>query len=216
MSFKFLGFGTMNGRDGKPFKTREGGVMRLERLISEINDEMYRKIMENHEVDPQEAKETAKLVALSAIKYGDLSNQASKDYIFDTDKFTSFEGNTGPYILYTIVRIKSILNKYRANGGKTEKGHILAPANGSEKALMMELAKFNSVIEQAYEESAPHKICAFIYDLSNEFNHFYHDTRILAQEDAAQQQSWIELLDLTREVLETSIDLLGFSAPERM
>ena len=154
----------MNGKDGKPFKTRSGGVMRLEHLIADINAEMFRKITENHAVDPEEAKETAKIVGLSAIKYGDLFNQASKDYIFDTDKFTSFEGNTGPYILYTIVCIKSILNKYRANGGAVEKGGILAPANASEKELMMELVKFNSVMEQAYEELAPHKICAFIYE----------------------------------------------------
>lgn len=216
MQLKHIGFGTMNGKDGKPFKTRSGGVMRLEHLIENINAEMFRKITENHAVDPEEAKETAKIVGLSAIKYGDLSNQAAKDYIFDTDKFTSFEGNTGPYILYTIVRIKSILNKYRANGGSVEKNGILAPANASEKELMMELVKFNSVMEQAYEELAPHKICAFIYDLSNAFNHFYHETKILSHEDAVQQKSWIGLLDLTREVLETSIDLLGFTAPERM
>ena len=213
---KHIGFGTMNGKDGKPFKTRSGGVMRLEWLIDDINSEMFKKITENHSVEEAEAKETAKLVGLSAIKYGDLSNQASKDYIFDVDKFTSFEGNTGPYILYTIVRIKSILNKYRANGNSVEKGGILAPANASEKNLMMELVKFNSVIEQAYEETAPHKICSFIYDLSNAFNRFYHETKILSHEDAQQQKSWIELLNLTREVLETCIDLLGFSAPERM
>ena len=212
----FLGFGTMNSKDGKPFKTREGGVMRLETLISDINAQMYKKITENHEVDPDEAMETAKLVALSAVKYGDLSNQASKDYIFDTDKFTSFEGNTGPYILYTIVRIKSILNKYQTGGGEVGKGRILSPANESEKNLMMELVKFNSVIEQSFEEIAPHKICSFIYDLANAFNRFYHETRILAEEEEERKQSWIQILDLTREVLETSIDLLGFSAPERM
>ena len=156
---KFLGFGTMNGKDGKPFKTREGGVMRLEHLIADINEEMFRKITENHEVDEAEARETAKLVGLSAIKYGDLSNQASKDYVFDLDKFTSFEGNTGPYILYTIVRIKSILNKYRAGGNAVEKGHILVPEGESEKALMLEASKFNQVITNAYEEKAPHKIC---------------------------------------------------------
>ena len=213
---KFLGFGTMNGKDGKPFKTREGGVMRLETLISDITAEMYKKIMENHETDPKEAEATARLVGLSAIKYGDLSNQASKDYIFDTDKFTSFEGNTGPYILYTIVRIKSILNKYQENGGSTDRGKILPPASASEKGLMMEIVKFNSVIAQAAEELAPHKICSFIYDLANAFNRFYHETRILAEEDRERRESWITLLGLTREVLETSIDLLGFSAPERM
>ena len=213
---KFLGFGTMNGKDGKPFKTREGGVMRLEHLIADINEEMFRKITENHEVDEAEARETAKLVGLSAIKYGDLSNQASKDYVFDLDKFTSFEGNTGPYILYTIVRIKSILNKYRAGGNAVEKGHILVPAGESEKALMLALTGFNSMIQQAFEELAPHKICSFIYDLANDFNHFYHETKILSEEDADRKRSYIGLLDLTREVLETSIDLLGFAAPERM
>ncbi len=213
---KFLGFGTMNGKDGKPFKTREGGVMRLEHLIADIEEEMFRKITENHEVDEAEARQTAKLVGLSAIKYGDLSNQASKDYVFDLDKFTSFEGNTGPYILYTIVRIKSILNKYKEKGGTVEKGHLLAPVGASEKSLMLAITNFNSTVEQAYEECAPHKICSFIYDLANELNHFYHETKILSEEDAARQKSYIELLDLTREVLETSIDLLGFSAPERM
>ncbi|MCD7841947.1 MAG: arginine--tRNA ligase, partial [Lachnospiraceae bacterium] len=216
VDLKFLGFGTMNGKDGKPFKTREGGVMRLERLISEINEEMYKKIMENHEADPEEACRTAKLVGLSAIKYGDLSNQASKDYVFDVDKFTSFEGNTGPYILYTMVRIKSILAKYRANTAAGENAEILTPAGESEKALMLELTKFNSVIEQAEEELAPHKICSFIYDLSNALNRFYHETKILAHEDAAQQAGWIALLTLTLRVLETGIDLLGFEAPERM
>ena len=212
----FLGFGTMNGKDGKPFKTREGGVMRLEKLISGINEEMYRKIMDNHEADPEEAKETAKIVGLSAIKYGDLSNQASKDYIFDIDRFTSFEGNTGPYILYTIVRIKSILNKYRDNGGTLEGRSIRPAGSASEKALMLELARFNSVMENAFEEIAPHKICSYIYDLANEFNHFYHETKILAETDAEKQKGYIALLLLTRGILEDCIDVLGFSAPERM
>lgn len=213
---KFLGFGTMNGKDGKPFKTREGGVMRLEHLIADINEEMYQKIMENHEADPQEARETAKMVALSAIKYGDLSNQASKDYVFDLEKFTSFEGDTGPYILYTIVRIKSILNRFRTGGGDVGAAEIGPAANASEKSLMLQLSGFGSAISQAYEETAPHKICSYIYDLANAFNRFYHETKILAEENEAQQASWIALLELTRKVLETSIDLLGFSAPERM
>ena len=213
---KFLGFGTMNGKDGKPFKTREGGVMRLEHLLTQINEEMYRKIMENHEADPEEARETAKLVALSAIKYGDLSNQASKDYIFDVDKFTSFEGDTGPYILYTIVRIKSILAKYQAAGGSLEGAKIGLAASDSEKNLMLELTRFSDAIYQAYEEIAPHKICSYIYDLANDFNRFYHETKILSEGNEEQKASWIALLELTRRVLETSIDLLGFSAPERM
>lgn len=212
----FLGFGTMNGKDGKPFKTRDGGVMRLEHLIADIEEEMYRKIMDNHEIDPQEARATAKIVGLSAIKYGDLSNQASKDYVFDIDRFTSFEGNTGPYILYTIVRIKSILNKYQEAGGSAKKGGMLAAANDSEKQLCLELGRFNGVMENAFEETAPHKICSYIYDLANAFNRFYHETKILSEEDEAQKSSWIALLCLTRQVLEACIGVLGFEAPERM
>ena len=212
----FLGFGTMNGKDGKPFKTREGGVMRLENLIRDIDEEMYHKIMDNHEIDPEEAKETAKIVGLSAIKYGDLSNQASKDYVFDLDRFTSFEGNTGPYILYTIVRIKSILNKYQQAGNSLEGISIHKAANDSEKALMLEVSRFNSVMENAFDEIAPHKICSYIYDLANAFNRFYHETKILSEEKEEQKASWIALLKLTRDVLEKCIDVLGFSAPERM
>ncbi len=215
---KFLGFGTMNGKDGKPFKTREGGVMRLESLIAEINEEMLRKIKESRDTSDEEAAATAQIVGLAALKYGDLSNQAVKDYIFDIDRFTSSEGDTGPYILYTIVRIKSILAKYRENGGDIQSvfSDIKAPVNDSEKQLMMELAKFNASIETACEEYAPHKICAYIYDLANAFNRFYHETKILAEEDASRKAGWIALLGLTRDVLETSIDLLGFSAPDRM
>lgn len=213
-----IGFGTMNGKDGKPFKTRDGGVMRLEDLVNDINEEMHRKISENGAISAEEAEETSKIVALSALKYGDLSNQASKDYIFDIDRFTSFEGDTGPYILYTIVRIKSILNKYAdQNDVSTEKNVALHDAvNGSEKSLMLEIAKFNAAIEAAYEEAAPHKVCAYIYDLANAFNSFYHETKILSEEDKEKQSGWIALLMLTKDILETCIDLLGFSAPERM
>ena len=155
-------------------------------------------------------------MALSAVKYGDLSNQASKDYIFDIDRFTSSEGDTGPYILYTLVRIKSILSKYKEAGGQMEKA-VLHPACGEpEKALMLELAGFIGMMENAYEETAPHKVCAYIYDIANAFNRFYHETKILAEEDETKKEGWIALLLLTRDVLETCIDLLGFSAPERM
>ena len=213
---KFLGFGTMNGKDGKPFKTREGGVMRLENLIKEINDEMYKKITENRTVEEEEARKTAQTVALSAVKYGDLSNQASKDYIFDIERFISFEGDTGPYILYTIVRIKSILNKYKEQNGTLEGLMLRDAGSESEKALMLEIAKFNAMMETAVEEIAPHKVCAYIYDLANAFNRFYHETKILVEEDKQKQESWIALLILTRDILETCIDILGFSAPERM
>ncbi|MGN0386261.1 MAG: arginine--tRNA ligase [Lachnospiraceae bacterium] len=213
---KWIGFGTMNGKDGKPFKTRDGGVMRLEVLIKETTDEMYRKITENHDLPVEEAEETAKLIALSALKYGDLSNQASKDYIFDIDRFTSFEGDTGPYILYTIVRIKSILNKYKEQGGDVVGLKLMDAQNASEKDLMMQLVGFNTVMESACEEVAPHKICAYIYDLANAFNRFYHETKILSEENEERKSGLIALLVLTKNVLETCIDVLGFSAPDRM
>lgn len=216
-----IGFGTMNGKDGKPFKTRDGGVMRLEYLLDEINEEMLKKITENQkekenlDISEEEAKQTAKTVALAAVKYGDLSNQASKDYCFDIERFTSFEGNTGPYILYTIVRIKSILKKYTAKNSLPD-APILGAHSASEKNLMLVLSRFNAMMENAYEEKAPHKICAYIYELANAFNGFYHETKILSEEDLKVQASYIGLLVLTKNILETCIDVLGFSTPDRM
>lgn len=209
----FVGFGTMNGKDGKPFKTRQGGVMRLEYLLKEVEDKMLEKIKENGTMSDEDAIKTAQIVGLSAIKYGDLSNQASKDYIFDIDRFTSAEGNTGPYILYTIVRCKSILAKA---GVDSVDGAILPAHSDSERGLQLELTKFMAALTSAYEDMASHKICAYIYDLANAFNRFYHDTKILAEEDEATKASYLKLLVLTRSVLEKSIDLLGFNAPERM
>ncbi len=215
---KFLGFGTMNGKDGKPFKTREGGVMRLEHLLADINEEMYRKIVDNSEAEipEDEARRTAEIVGLSAVKYGDLSNQASKDYVFDVERFTSFEGNTGPYILYTIVRIKSILNKYREMGLVPEAGAVGTPGNETQKSLMLRLARFNGAVENAFEELAPHKICAYIYELANAFNKFYHETKILKEEDVKIREGLIAVSLLTERVLETCIGILGFEAPGRM
>ena len=222
VELKHIGFGTMNGKDGKPFKTRDGGVMRLEYLLDEINEEMLKKITENQkekenlDISDEEAKKTAKMVALAAVKYGDLSNQASKDYVFDIERFTSFEGNTGPYILYTIVRIKSILSKYQAAGKTLPDTALLAAHSASEKNLMLVLSRFNGMMENAFEELAPHKICAYVYELANAFNGFYHENKILAQEDEQIQQSYIGLLMLTKSVLEACIDVLGFFAPDRM
>ena len=212
-----LGFGTMNGKDGKPFKTRDGGVMRLETLISDIDAAAYEKIMENRTVSEEEALKTSKIVGMAALKYGDLSNQASKDYIFDMDRFVSFEGNTGPYILYTIVRIKSILAKasdLEVQGVCT--GDILPAVSGAEKDLMLQLSKYNEVIETSFMELAPHKICQYVYEQANAFNRFYHDTKIIAEENEKQRASWLSLISLAKDVLTACIDLLGIEAPERM
>jgi arginyl-tRNA synthetase len=213
---KFLGFGTMNGKDGKPFKTRDGGVMRLEYLVNETKEEMYKKIREGREMPEEEARNVAGMVAVSALKYGDLSNQAAKDYVFDLDRFTSFEGDTGPYILYTMVRIKSILGKYKEQCGEYKNLKLKAAENESEKALSLQLAQFNTMMTAAADELAPHKVCAYIYDLANAFNHFYHETKILTEEDEDKKAGFIALLTLTLNVLNTCIDVLGFEAPERM
>ena len=212
----FLGFGTMNGKDGKPFKTRSGGVMRLENLIADIDEAVYNKIIENRSMTEEEAKATSKIVGLAALKYGDLSNQASKDYVFDIERFSSFEGNTGPYILYTIVRIKSILNKYLENGG-TMDNLSMNPAGGAgEKNLELVLTKFTDVFAAAYAEKAPHKICQYIYEVSNSFNGFYHDTKILAETNEDLKKGYIALISLTKAVLEQCIDLLAIECPDRM
>lgn len=211
----FVGFGTMNGKDGKPFKTRSGGVMRLETLIQEINDEMFQKINENKQLDEKEAIKTAQMIGLSALKYGDLSNQAAKDYIFDLERFSSFEGNTGPYQLYTIVRIKSILRKAIEAGDSIAKV-LLPAASDAEKQLLLQLVRYPQVMRQAYEELAPHRLCSYIFEVSNAFNRFYHETRILGEENKEQKASWLRLLQYTLAILDTCIDTLGFDAPERM
>lgn len=220
----FLGFGTVNGKDGKPFKTRDGGVMRLENLIAGVNEEVFNKVMSGREMAEEDARAIAKTVGLAALKYADLSNQIAKDYIFDIDRFTSFEGNTGPYILYTMVRIKSILAKYAETVGAAE-GSIAHPFGGeaenrtygdAEIELMLTAAKFNDVVSKTYEEMAPHKLCQYIYEMANAFNSFYHGNKIMSEEDKKKQSEWIALITLVLKLLETCISLLGFEAPERM
>jgi len=209
----FIGFGTMNGKDGKPFKTREGGVMRLADLINLIKEAGKEKLKDNKNIVAEDVEEISSKVGLAALKYGDLSNQASKDYIFDIDRFASFEGNTGPYILYTIVRIKSILNK--ANISEI-KGNVLEPQGDAERNLMVQLIKFNEVIELSFRERTPHKVCEYVYELSNDFNKFYNDTRILSEEDEDKKGSWLVLINLVKDILEQCLDLLGMESVERM
>lgn len=210
----FLGFGTMNGKDGKPFKTRNGGVMRLENLIDEVNKKVYEKMDDSKEMNENEKAEISKIVGLAALKYADLSNQISKDYIFDIDKFTSLEGKTGPYILYTLVRIKSILNKFYENNTLKE-NKILNPEEDIEKQLLLKISKYNQILEESYIENAPSKICTYLYELANIFNSFYQKIKIL-QEDSNRLNSNITLLNLMKKIFENGVDLLGFEAPERM
>ena len=207
-----LGFGTMNGKDGKPFKTRDGGVMRLEQLIADMTEFVRAKVVENKIVEESEVDATTAKIALAALKYGDLSNQPTKDYVFDMDRFAAFEGNTGPYILYTIVRVKSILSRY----GAWEHLPIQTPANAPAKDLMLSITKFGPAMEQALANSAPNVVCAYIYELAGCVNKFYHETPILKEEDEDVKAGHIALIGLAKNILETSIGLLGFSAPEKM
>ena len=207
-----VGHGTMNGKDGKPFKTRDGGVLRLETLINDMTDFVRAKVVENKIVGDDEVEETTKKIAMAALKYGDLSNQPTKDYNFDMERFAAFEGNTGPYILYTIVRIKSILARY----GAWEQLAIQAPANAFAKDLMLAITKFGPAMESALKASAPNLVCAYVYELAGAVNKFYHETPILKEEDAAVKAGHIALIALAKNVLETCIDLLGFEAPEKM
>ena len=212
VELEHLGFGTMNGKDGKPFKTRDGGVMRLEQLIGDMTEFVRAKVVENKIVEDAAVDETTAKIALAALKYGDLSNQPTKDYVFDMDRFAAFEGNTGPYILYTIVRVKSILSRY----GAWEHLPIQVPANSCAKDLMLAITKFGPALESALHSSAPNLICAYIYELAGCVNKFYHETPILKEEDEAVKAGHIALIGLAKNVLETSIGLLGFSAPEKM
>ena len=207
-----LGFGTMNGKDGKPFKTRDGGVMRLEQLIADMTEFVRAKVVENKIVEESEVEATTAKIALAALKYGDLSNQPTKNYVFDMDKFAAFEGNTGPYILYTIVRIKSILGKY----GAWEHLPIQVPANQYAKDLMLAITKFGPSMEAALKSAAPNLVCAYIYELAGCVNKFYHETRILTEENEQLKAGYIALIGLAKNILETCINILGFSAPEKM
>ena len=207
-----VGHGTMNGADGKPFKTRDGGTLRLEQLVKDMTDFVRAKVVENRIVEESAVEQTTAKIALAALKYGDLSNQPTKDYNFDLERFAAFEGNTGPYILYTIVRIKSILGKF----GAWEALPIQEPANDYAKDLMLAITKFGPALEAALNTASPNLICAYIYELSGCVNKFYHETRILGEEDQNLKAGYISLIGLAKNILETCISILGFEAPEKM
>ena len=228
---EFLGNGTINGADGHPFKTRDGGVPRLEFMVKEIEDKMYERLRENEEsrggevLPEEEARRTAKMTALAALKYGDLSNQIAKDYIYDVEKFTASEGDTGPYILYTMSRIKSILRKYlgaadgdysAVNMEALEGLSCMLPDSAHAKDIMKDIAMFPHMVDEAFNERAPHKVCSYLFGLANDVNSFYHDTRILTEEDEDKKKGYIALIRDALKLFEAGIWMLGFSAPEHM
>jgi arginyl-tRNA synthetase len=217
VQMEHLGFGTMNGPDGKPFKTRAGGVMRLKELIAMVTNAAMQRLDEMHlaeELDKVERAEIARKVGLAALKYADLSNHRTSDYIFDLDRFTSFEGRTGPYLLYSAVRIKSILRKAEERG--ITAGNLRPPAHPDERALMLTLTLFPDAVQRALETRAPNHLAEFAYHLALSFNRFYNTCHILSEENSAQQGSWLALCQVALGEMEQLAYLLGLEIPERM
>ncbi len=224
LKFEYLPFGTMNGKDGKPFKTRDGGVMRLSDLIQMMHDAFADKCRNSANADDEqsealgginaEADEAARLVGNAALKFGDMVNHRTKNYVFDLDKFMSFNGKTGPYLLYTVVRIQSVLRK--ANERGLVSGPILQAASETERSLMMELNKCSSTLLTAYDEKAPNYICESLFNTASIFNKFYYENRILDEADEARRGSWLTMLSLIRDVMKQQLWILGIDVPEKM
>ena len=211
----FIGFGTVNGKDGKPFKTRSGGTMKLSDMLDLVQNAV--NIKDADQMNEDEVLSLKKTIGLAAVKYGDLMNPIESNYIFDLDKFASFEGNTGPYILYTMVRIKSILAKLKEKNAKVLDEIKFADfGTASERDLALSLTRFSHTVTEAVKKDAPSMICSYIYEVANKFNVFYHDKKILAEEDEKVLKSLVALITLTLNVLDICINLLGFNAPEKM
>jgi arginyl-tRNA synthetase len=211
------GNGTVNGPDGKPFKTRDGGLLRLRDLIDMVVDRAAERLEENElatEFDEAEKAEIAENVGLAALKYGDLQNHRSSNYIFDIDRFTSFDGKTGPYLLYGAVRMKSVLRE--AASREIMSGAILAPNRDQERNLMLQLTRLPEVVVRAGELRAPNHIAEYAYELVAEFSRFYEACHILREQDAARQASWLRLIETTLAELTLLLDLLAIEVPERM
>ncbi|MFN7359098.1 arginine--tRNA ligase, partial [Brevundimonas sp.] len=208
--------GTMNGADGKPFKTRAGGVLKLHDLISQATDKARERLREAElggDLPPGEFEDIARKVAVAALKFADLSNNRTTSYVFDLDRFTSFEGKTGPYLLYQAVRIKSLLRRAAAEGATAGDIRIAAPA---ERDLALTLDAFAQAVEDAYERRGPHLIAEHAFRLAQAFSKFYAACPVMAAPDAETRASRLALSRAALDQLETALDLLGIATPERM
>jgi len=219
-----ISFGTINGADGKPLKTRDGKAKSLEELITEMYDAALKKVTENfkeHNVDEKllkEKEEVAMKVGVAALKFGDLYNYRSTDYVLDVNKFVSFEGKTGPYLLYTVARINSIVNKYKSELKKDCDGQInnIKIYSDIEKQLIMKLLLTEDVLVKSFNDRAPNMVCEHIYEISAAFNKFYDKSRIIAEENTEKQTSWITLCLLVRDFIISLLDVLAIETVERM
>ncbi len=217
VGLEHLGFGTMNGSDGKPFKTRAGGTMKLRYLIDMVTEKARERLAEVQAAEgypAAEKEEIARMVGVSTLKFADLSNQRTQNYVFDLDRFSAFEGRTGPYLLYTAVRTKSILRKAHEEGMAI--GPLQAPTDEIERALLLKLTEFPDMVEAAFAQRMPHHLCEYVYTLATAFNRFYHEHYILVETDAAQRASWLALAQATVDMVILVLDLLGIEVPERM
>lgn len=211
-----IGFGTVNGRDGKPLKTRDGGVVRLRSLIEDAIDEARKVVRDTgmaERFEPAELDDIATKVGIAAIKFADLSNQRMSNYIFDLERFTKFEGRTGPYQMYAAVRIKSMLRK--AAEQKLVDGRLMA-THDAERNLMLALAALPEAVAGASEKNAPNILCDHVYSLSQEFNAFYHECPVLGEADADIRASRLRLCAITLRQMEQILFVLGIDVPERM
>ncbi len=208
-----LGFGTMNGSDGKPYKTRDGGVMRLSEFYDIVYATVYEKILASKFSDDLDKEEIAKKITVATIKFSDLINHRAKDYVFDLDKFTSFEGKTGGFLLYTVARINSILNKFSDEISNNSASGIYTD---SERELLLKLAMSNEVIVSAYNDKAPNYICENAYQIAQLFSKFYHENHIMNEEDKAKQNAWLDICIKTKSALLKHFDLLAIEAVELM
>ncbi len=211
-----LGFGTMNGTDGKPFKTREGGVLKLHDLIETAREKARERLREaglGAELSPEEFEATAHKVGIAALKFADLSNHRSTSYIFDLDRFTSFEGKTGPYLLYQAVRIRSLLRRAADQGFTAGEIVIAAPA---ERELALSLDAWAAALSDAYDRRAPNLIAEHAYRLAQSFSKFYAACPVIAADAAAERASRLSLAEATLKQLTLALDLLGIETPERM
>lgn len=217
VELEHIGFGTVNGVDGKPFKTREGGVLRLGDLIELVTDAARARLKEAHIADDypeDEQEDIARKVGLAALKFGDLSNHRMSNYVFDIDRFSAFEGKTGPYLQYSAVRIKSILR--RAADAGLVAGPVVAPSVDAERALMLRLVRLPEILERAADLRGPNVIAEYAYDVATDFSRFYEHCHILNEPDRLRQASWLTLVDTTLRTLVLLLDLLGIEVPERM
>jgi len=211
------GFGTMNGKDGKPFKTRAGGIMKLKDLIDMVTDSAMSRIEEIEsirEYNEEEKENIARIVGVAALKYADLMNHRIKDYVFDLDRFSSFEGRTGPYLLYTAVRIKSILRRAKDQGFRP--GAIVSADSDIERDVGLKLSEFPAVLDIAFESRAPNHLCEYAFQLATVYNRFYHGHHILTEKDETIRASWLALSSVTLRMLDQVLDLLGIDIPDRM